>query len=660
MEKPAAFKNGNVDLRGILHLPGQEESPLTGIIFLHGWQGCRLGPHRMFVKTARDLASMGYCCLRFDFAGRGESGGQTPLTDIQSMISDTKCAINYLKTSHNVKKIILLGICSGGKAAIGTAAQEHGIDGLILWSAEAMGTLKDNSTNFRKSADALLSYARKLCHVQTWKKIFSFKVNTRMVNAAIFRHETSTDREVRDENVLLETFRTFSGGILFVYGENDPAAVNASRRYAELFREMKIDNLMHPVKGANHSFYSLKWEKEVIDVTCRWLCGRKKGEGKMDRSGKGNISGGRFISMLLSLGLALCLIPVNACKEDKPPPTVPAAKSPAPEWILLTNASSYSRSDSPDDSVAGQSFAEQSYSDTFYRHNRGKADYWRAVSGNWRTETVAPSENGNRVEHVMTGRPRENGNEALCLLKGPEWNGCRYSFRLRAVAPGASVAILDRSSSGREELRISVSKTHDGERALAVNGAGTDSSYPLPANSETDVWTSIAIERWAFILRVEVDGRLVCALYDLVPSDGSIGLFTMSDSCSFDDVTVSSINWQSENPPYGKIPWKTALWSRWYRPSCSEGKTALRGMAGRIAVEAPGCFIEEVVIQDTANPCRIATPGLTLTSEDPGRNVRVFQRISSCAPDISDILYVACGTGETGIERLAVRYGKLP
>jgi len=271
MEAPVNFGNSGLRLQGILHRP-ETDGPQrdVGVVFLHGWSGCRLGPHRMFVKTARELTELGCTCLRFDFGGRGESEGETTGATIQSMIADTKCAVRFLLDTRPFEKVLLLGICSGGKVAVG-AATESSVHGLALWSAEPLGRLRDPDVNARKSIAAIGKYAVKAMRPETWRRLFAGRVNVGLVRKAVLQHESVSRDELNRESVLLKRFRSYEGRVLFVYGANDPTTRSAAENYAAFCRQCRIDSEFHRIAGANHSFYSLPWERQVMDLTRDWV-----------------------------------------------------------------------------------------------------------------------------------------------------------------------------------------------------------------------------------------------------------------------------------------------------------------------------------------------------------------------------------------------------
>ncbi len=270
-ERPLAFRVGSDLLHGVLHEPA---GPAVGpaVVFLHGWAGSRIGPHRMFVHLARRLAGRGCPCFRFDFRGRGDSEGATAQASIRGMIDDAVGAIDAVAAQCPGRPIVLLGICSGGKVAIGVAAADPRVSGLALWSAEPMGPMRDTASKGRKSAHALRAYARKLFRLETWLKLVMFRVNVRMVRKAVTAEESASRREIDDETRWLRQWRAYRGRVLFIYGTNDPETTAARTGYVSLCRDAGIAHAYHEIQGANHSFYSLAWEREVLELTEAWVC----------------------------------------------------------------------------------------------------------------------------------------------------------------------------------------------------------------------------------------------------------------------------------------------------------------------------------------------------------------------------------------------------
>ncbi|MGQ9661283.1 MAG: alpha/beta fold hydrolase [Kiritimatiellia bacterium] len=275
-EEPVCFQSAGKTLRGVLHVPTRFSNVRGSVILLHGWAGSRLGPHDMFVHMARRLASIGFICLRFDFGGRGDSDGKTTAATIRSMTEDAIAAVAFLEAQRPSLPLFLVGICSGCKVAIGTAVACQGIRGLALWSAEPMGDLRKPTSKARKSAFALRTYLTKLFQKETWHKLLTRRINLKLVRRAILGNEAPNQEELIEEEEILRQFRTFRGELLFIYGSRDPETANAAKAYHDFCQHAGIRNTIHEITGANHNFYSIEWEEQVMKHTAEWMLSQTK------------------------------------------------------------------------------------------------------------------------------------------------------------------------------------------------------------------------------------------------------------------------------------------------------------------------------------------------------------------------------------------------
>jgi len=265
------FTLGEARLVATLHRP--EAPARAGLILLHGWAGYRAGPHQMFVKLGRQAAEAGLCCLRFDFRGRGDSEGDPRAASLSTMIADTCRAAEVLAEKCGPLPLALVGDCSGSEVALGAAALIPAVQRLVLWSAPPVAA--DRQQMHRaKRAGVLGKYLRKALRLQTWRRLWRGEVRLDMVRRTLRTGGLgegelgqASDREIP----WLQRFADFPGRILFIYGGNDPTTPACLQHYRELSEYVKRPFETHIVAGANHAFYSLAWEREVIDTTLRWL-----------------------------------------------------------------------------------------------------------------------------------------------------------------------------------------------------------------------------------------------------------------------------------------------------------------------------------------------------------------------------------------------------
>lgn len=267
-ERMVAIQSPAATIRGLFHdLPDGVSADGRAVLFLGGWSGDRKGPHRLFVRFARELASNGIPALRIDYRGRGEGDGAASDGSIRKMVEDASAAIGWLREmGHGPKGIVLVAICSGCKVAI-TASSEPGVAALVLWSAEAMGSLRASSTASRKTLANLGVYLRKLFRRETWRKILRGEVHTDMVGKALVRHETRSADEAKDEDRTLRTFRSFRGPLTFIYGGSDPDAPVAQAAYRRFCERHGLPATFSTIPDAGHSYYGLAWTDELLRRT---------------------------------------------------------------------------------------------------------------------------------------------------------------------------------------------------------------------------------------------------------------------------------------------------------------------------------------------------------------------------------------------------------
>jgi len=263
-------------LAAILHLPPNAKS--TFILMLHGWSGYRTGPHQMQTRAARRFAQLGFPVLRFDFAGRGDSDGSTELATLATMKDDVDSVLDWIKSTFPEHNILLAGLCSGCEVAFAAASSPQ-VKALMLWSAPVFAAGASQERTRRKRWHHLGEYARKLLRPSTYKKLLRGSVDVRGVSKVLF-HQGGESKNIENDlpgqlprgwrRSILERNQKLKLPILLIFGSADPTAAEALEWYENQFSDnCKIDKKW--IEGANHSYYGLAWEREVIEESDAWL-----------------------------------------------------------------------------------------------------------------------------------------------------------------------------------------------------------------------------------------------------------------------------------------------------------------------------------------------------------------------------------------------------
>ena len=134
MEEPLQFGDGG-RLFGILTLPSRSHRKAPGLpvfVFLNAGLLHRIGPHRLYVRLARDLSRMGFSSLRVDLAGTGDSPRRPGLTYSQSVAADFGAISGVLESRLGRLPLVLAGLCSGAHDAVRLTPEEPRVVGMVL------------------------------------------------------------------------------------------------------------------------------------------------------------------------------------------------------------------------------------------------------------------------------------------------------------------------------------------------------------------------------------------------------------------------------------------------------------------------------------------------------------------------------------------------
>src|SRR3954452_10294725 len=123
MQHKLDFMSDGLKLSGVLHVPEQrrEGEKLPTFIVLHGFVGTKDESHAEL--QARMLEEFGYCALRIDFRGCGESEGERGQVRCFDQVADTKNALSFIAAREEVDpaRIGVIGHSFGAAVAVYTA-----------------------------------------------------------------------------------------------------------------------------------------------------------------------------------------------------------------------------------------------------------------------------------------------------------------------------------------------------------------------------------------------------------------------------------------------------------------------------------------------------------------------------------------------------------
>jgi alpha-beta hydrolase superfamily lysophospholipase len=130
------FGDRDRPLFGFYHPPDAAASPrAAGVVLCNPLGTDHTRSERTYRHLAERLAAAGFACLRFDFFGTGDSGGDLHSPDLVGCWSkDIGFAADELRRRSGAQAIALVGVRLGATLALAHAAERGDIDSLVLWS----------------------------------------------------------------------------------------------------------------------------------------------------------------------------------------------------------------------------------------------------------------------------------------------------------------------------------------------------------------------------------------------------------------------------------------------------------------------------------------------------------------------------------------------
>jgi dipeptidyl aminopeptidase/acylaminoacyl peptidase len=155
MEERVSFESSGLKLAGVLHLPDGQARKRPAFLVLHGFGSNKNGGTA--VIAAKLFADLGYCALRFDMRGCGDSEGVRGRVICLEQVEDTRSALAYLSARPEIdpERIAVMGHSFGAAVAVYAAGVDRRFAACV-----ATGAWGDGETKFRKQHESPEAWTR--------------------------------------------------------------------------------------------------------------------------------------------------------------------------------------------------------------------------------------------------------------------------------------------------------------------------------------------------------------------------------------------------------------------------------------------------------------------------------------------------------------------
>ncbi|TXC66075.1 alpha/beta fold hydrolase [Piscinibacter aquaticus] len=165
IERAHSF-GGQQRLVGIVTEPAQVQSPQQRpmVVILNSGIIHRVGPNRLGVLLAREIAVEGCRVLRFDLSGIGDSEMRPDaLPPLEAAFADIREALDWAEGHLGCRSFVLVGLCSGADHAVLYSGGDPRVVGAVIMDPTVPPTAK-----FRWRR-----WIRRVTNLELWRRVFT-------------------------------------------------------------------------------------------------------------------------------------------------------------------------------------------------------------------------------------------------------------------------------------------------------------------------------------------------------------------------------------------------------------------------------------------------------------------------------------------------------
>jgi hypothetical protein len=272
LPKPFKIVRDRLTIIGILR--GSEVNNEL-IILLPAATGNRIGPQRIYVEIAKELAEYSYATFCVDLPPFGDSNDNELFLEgkyeeilNQRYSKYLQIIIEFFKMKTHFEKFILLSISDGCMPVYKYSRSQEHIKRIILLSPnhQVGATNAINKKNLKH-------YYIKLFHKETWVKLIFFRLNLRKIFKNIFQLQIQRKNNLSKGGIKK---LKYIEDVLVIFAEKE-GDLKGCMDFWE--KEKSMNNInsysYNIIRGADHSFFGWNFKRDVEKCILEWLKGKK-------------------------------------------------------------------------------------------------------------------------------------------------------------------------------------------------------------------------------------------------------------------------------------------------------------------------------------------------------------------------------------------------
>ncbi|GAP66455.1 hypothetical protein MBSD_n1763 [Mizugakiibacter sediminis] len=223
----------------------------------------RIGPQRMYVKFAREMAGLGFAALRFDLSGQGDSRAATGTLGFERQaVADVRAALDHLAETQGLRRFVLVGLCSGADHGYAAALEDPRVAGVVMLDPHAYPTLRTHLNS------ALARLRRSGAADAVWRMLRQRLARRRDAAAGGGRVRPPKEAFARG----LAALGARGTAVYLLYSGSMTREYNYAGQFADGFRRYRLPACIQAdyIADANHNRTELAAQRAWISRVAAW------------------------------------------------------------------------------------------------------------------------------------------------------------------------------------------------------------------------------------------------------------------------------------------------------------------------------------------------------------------------------------------------------
>jgi alpha-beta hydrolase superfamily lysophospholipase len=272
-ERPIRF-GPEGSLFGIVTESHRKEPPKGAVVLLNAGADQHACIGRMYVTLARHWAKAGYCVLRMDLGGLGDSYPRPglPLNDVfpPTAIEDITTAAELMRDLYGAQDITLAGLCSGAYHSLRAAVAGVSVSRILMINPQNYFWKTGRTIDELRVAEVVNNvsvYRQRIWSAAAWKRLFSGKVSpVRILLVYVYRVDMALKacfrkvakalriRVAEDLGRELEDVTARGVALSFFFASGEPGLELLRIQAGSSLRRLGDRCKVHVIDGADHTF----------------------------------------------------------------------------------------------------------------------------------------------------------------------------------------------------------------------------------------------------------------------------------------------------------------------------------------------------------------------------------------------------------------------